>query len=143
MDNWAHGCAPLNAVVIFVALEIVLRTSVSLHLDWSNFRHLSVLYLASAVPFFITGLLFSVVFARHPARITQLYGADLLGGSLACLALVPLLNFIGGPNTILFAAAGSRGGGRGLGYFTNSPHSRNSRAGLARTDRGELSRQAD
>src|ERR1019366_8163890 len=49
-------------------------------------------------------LLFSLVFARHPARITQLYGADLLGGSLACLALVPLLNFIGGPNTILFAA---------------------------------------
>ena len=46
-----------------------------------------------------------MVFARHPARITQLYGADLLGGSLACLALVPLLNFIGGPNTILFAAA--------------------------------------
>ena len=53
---------------------------------------------AAAVPFFITGLLFSIVFARHPARITQLYGADLLGGSLACLALVPLLNFFGGPN---------------------------------------------
>jgi len=32
-----------------------------------------------------------------------LYGADLLGGSLACLALVPLLNLIGGPNTILVA----------------------------------------
>src|ERR1019366_8837009 len=72
-----------NAVVVFVVLEIVLRTAVSLHLDWSNFRHLSALYLASAVSFFLT---------------------DLLGGSLACLALVPLLNFIGGPNTILFAA---------------------------------------
>src|SRR5271166_229993 len=93
-----------NAAVIFVVLEIVLHTSVALHLDWSNFRHLTVLYLASAVPFFATGLLFSIVFARHPARITQLYGADLLGGSLACLALVPLLNIIGGPNTILFAA---------------------------------------
>ncbi len=109
LQRWNVGqlgawlCAA-NAAVIFVALEIVVRTSVSLHLDWSNFRHLSVLYLASAVPFFITGLLFSVVFARHPSRVTQLYGADLLGGSLACLALVPLLNFIGGPNTILFAA---------------------------------------
>ena len=56
------------------------------------------------VPFFITGLLFSIVFRATRARITQLYGADLLGGSLACLALVPLLNFIGGPNTILFAS---------------------------------------
>jgi spermidine synthase len=93
-----------NAVVIFVALEIVIHTPVSMHLEWVNFRHLSVLYLASAVPFFLNGLMFSVVFARHPSRITQLYGADLLGGSLACLALVPLLNLIGGPNTILFAA---------------------------------------
>ncbi len=109
LERWHVGqlgawlCA-VNAIVIVVVLEIVLHSQVALHLDWSNFRHLSVLYLASAVPFFITGLLFSLVFARHPARITQLYGADLLGGSLACLALVPLLNFVGGPNTILFAA---------------------------------------
>src|SRR5271165_5294579 len=92
-----------NAAVIFVVLEIVLHTSVAMHLDWGNFGRLTVLYLAAAVPFFATGLLFSIVFARHPARITQLYGADLLGGSLACLALIPLLNVIGGPNTILFA----------------------------------------
>src|ERR1039458_1578626 len=97
------GAGAANAVVILAVLEIVLHSQVSLHLDWANFRHLSVLYLASAVPFFITGLLFSLVFARHPARITQLYGADLLGGSLACLALVPLLNFIGGPHTTLFS----------------------------------------
>ncbi len=93
-----------NAAMIFVALEVVLHSSVALHLDWGNFGRLTALYLAAAVPFFVTGLLFSTVFARHPARVTQLYGADLLGGSLACLALVPLLNFIGGPNTILFAA---------------------------------------
>jgi spermidine synthase len=93
-----------NALIILAALEIVLHTSVAMHLDWGNFGRLTVLYLAAAVPFFITGLLFSIVFARYPARITQLYGADLLGGSLACLALVPLLNIIGGPNTILFAA---------------------------------------
>ena len=93
-----------NSIFIFVALGIVVHTAVSLHLDWPNFWRLTLLYLVSAVPFFITGLLFSVVFARHPARITQLYGADLLGGSLACLALVPLLNIFGGPNTIVFAA---------------------------------------
>jgi spermidine synthase len=93
-----------NALIILAVLEIVLHSSVAMHLDWGNFGRLTVLYLAAAVPFFVTGLLFSTVFARHPARITQLYGADLLGGSLACLALVPLLNLIGGPNTVLFAA---------------------------------------
>jgi spermidine synthase len=93
-----------NSIFIFVVLEIVVHTAVSLHLDWPNFWRLTLLYLVSAVPFFVTGLLFSVIFARHPERITQLYGADLLGGSLACLALVPLLNVVGGPNTIVFAA---------------------------------------
>ena len=92
-----------NACAIVAVLEVVLHTSVSLSLSWPNFWRLTALYLASAVPFFVTGLLFSIVFARHSERITQLYGADLLGGSLACLALVPLLNFIGAPNAILFA----------------------------------------
>ncbi|HKD84531.1 MAG TPA: hypothetical protein VKB58_07270 [Terriglobales bacterium] len=93
-----------NTFAIVAVLEIVVHTAVSLHLTWSNLWRLSGLYLAAAVPFFLTGLLFSTVFARLPERITQLYGADLLGGSLACLTLVPLLNVIGGPNTILFAA---------------------------------------
>ena len=56
------------------------------------------------MPFFLTGLQFSVVFARDSGRIPRLYGADLTGGALACLAVVPLLNNLGGPNTILFAA---------------------------------------
>jgi spermidine synthase len=97
-------CA-VNAIVILGVLELVVHTAVALRLDWPNFWRLTVLYLAAAVPFFLTGLLFSLVFARHSSRITQLYGADLLGGSVACLALVPLLNIVGGPNAILFAAA--------------------------------------
>ena len=105
MSQLGRALCSANALIILAALEIVLRSSVAMRLDWGNFGRLTVLYLAAAAPFFVTGLLFSTVFARHPARITQLYGADLLGGSVACLALVPLLNFIGGPNTILFAAA--------------------------------------
>ena len=59
--------------------------------------------MASAVPFFVTGLEFSIVFARESANIPRLYGADLAGGALACLGTVPLLNWLGGPNTVLFA----------------------------------------
>jgi spermidine synthase len=94
----------INAVTIFVALEIVLHVPVSLELSRWNFLRLTTLYLASAVPFFFTGLIFSVVFARETHHVTRLYGADLLGGALACLAVVPLLNWIGGPNAILFSA---------------------------------------
>jgi spermidine synthase len=93
----------LNAIAIPIVLEIVLHVPVSLELSWGNLARLSVLYIAAAVPFFLTGLLFSVVFAREARLITRLYGADLLGGALACLSVVPLLNGVGGPNTILFS----------------------------------------
>jgi spermidine synthase len=98
------GLCTLNAVVIPTVLEIVLHVPVSLHLTEGNFLRLSALYICSAVPFFLTGIEFSVIFARESANISRLYGADLLGGALACLAIVPLLNWLGGPNTILFAA---------------------------------------
>ncbi len=92
-----------NAVVIVVVLEIVLHVPVALDVTGKNFLRLTAFYLAAAVPFFLTGLLFSVVFARETSRIPRLYGADLCGGALACLAVVPLLNWLGGPNAILVA----------------------------------------
>jgi hypothetical protein len=95
-------CA-VNAIVIVVVLEIVLHVPVALNVSGKNFLKLTVLYLAAAIPFFLTGLLFSAVFARETSRIPRLYGADLCGGALACLAVVPLLNWVGGPNTILVA----------------------------------------
>src|ERR1700684_4033816 len=93
-----------NSVLVLFVLEIVLRVPVALEVSGRNFLHLSAIYVAAALPFFLTGLLFSVVFARETWRATRLYGADLGGGALACLAVVPLLNWIGGPNTILAAA---------------------------------------
>ena len=93
-----------NSLVVAVVLEIVLHVPVALNISGKNFLRLTALYLASAVPFFLTGLLFSVVFARETHRIPRLYGADLCGGALACLAVVPLLNWLGGPNAILVAS---------------------------------------
>src|SRR5205807_4832712 len=66
----------VNAVVVPVVLEIVLHVPVALDVSGKNFLRLTALYLAAAVPFFLTGLLFSVVFAREPQRIPRLYGAD-------------------------------------------------------------------
>jgi spermidine synthase len=93
-----------NSVLILLVLEVVLHVPVELTVTGENFLHLTFLYLTAALPFFLTGLIFSVVFARETWRISRLYGADLCGGALACLAVVPLLNWIGGPNTILAAA---------------------------------------
>jgi hypothetical protein len=91
--------------MVLVVLEVVLHVPVSLSVTGRNFLHLTALYVVSSLPFFLTGIQFSVVFARQSGRITRLYGADLGGGALACLAVVPLLNWLGGPNTILVASA--------------------------------------
>ena len=110
LDRWSIGelgarASLANAFLIFVVLEVVLHMPISLELTRGNFGKLTVMYLAAAVPFFFTGMLFSVVFARaKPEGINTLYAADLGGGAIACIAIVPLLNWIGGPNAILFAA---------------------------------------
>jgi len=95
----------LNSIFILCSVEVVLHTPVSLEVTGRNFGKLTIIYLAAAVPFFLTGLLFSVLFARSSDHISQLYGADLAGGATACLAVVPLLNFIGAPNALLLASA--------------------------------------
>ncbi len=102
--NLAASLCATNALFIPFVLAVVLRTPVSLELSRPNFLRLTVIYIASAIPFFLTGLQFSIIFARESGHIPRLYGADLCGGALACLGIVPLLNFLGGPNTILFAA---------------------------------------
>src|ERR1700677_3735179 len=120
----------LNSIAILLVLEIVLHVPVALEVSGKNFLNLTVIYLTSAVPFFLTGILFSVIFSRESRRIPLLYGADLGGGALACVAVVPLLNWIGGPNTILMASAALAvcgGAGRcgfGLGAFTQRPPAR-------------------
>jgi riboflavin synthase len=107
-DTCALGrtASAINALAVLAALEIVLHVPVSLQLTFGSFLKLTAIYLASAVPFFFTGLMFSIVFAREKRRVAALYGADLLGGAFACLAVVPLLNTVGGPNTVIVASVG-------------------------------------
>ncbi|HWR34905.1 MAG TPA: hypothetical protein VN622_03410 [Clostridia bacterium] len=94
----------INAISMVGVLWTVLHTRAELGLTYGNFFRLTAMYLTAAVPFFFTGLLFSVVFARESRRVTSLYGADLVGAACACLLTVPLLNLVGGPNAVLAAA---------------------------------------
>src|SRR5215510_5300261 len=101
----------LNSAFIFLALEIVLHTPVALEVTGRNFSKLTLIYLVTAIPFFFTGLLFSVLFARSDEEVPVFYGADLTGGALACLAVVPLLNSVGAPNALLCASLSMSAGG--------------------------------
>lgn len=65
---------------------------------------LTLMYFATALPFTCAGCVVSLVLAATVERVHRIYFYDLLGAALGCLFLAPLLNTIGGPNTILAAA---------------------------------------
>jgi len=104
VEQLGGGLLCANTLFILAVLEVVLHSTVSLNLELRNFEKLTVIYLVSAIPFFITGLLFSIVFARESAQVARLYGFDLIGGAFACILLVPLLNILGAPNAVLCSA---------------------------------------
>jgi hypothetical protein len=94
----------VNAIAVLLGLMIVLRLPVSLALSLGNLAKLTAIYVICAVPFLVTGIIFSTIFARNTQQIGKLYAADLAGGATACLLLVPALNFLGAPNAVILSA---------------------------------------
>ena len=88
-----------NAALAFLALTVVLTRRGEL-----GYGTLAVVYFASALPFFAAGTTVSLVIAETIERVDRVYFADLLGAAAGCLLLVPLLDVLGAPNTVLVAA---------------------------------------
>jgi spermidine synthase len=65
---------------------------------------LALVYLASALPFFLAGTVIATAIAETVERVDRVYFFDLVGAAAGCLFLVPLLNLLGGPNTVIGAA---------------------------------------
>ncbi len=92
--------ASVNAVAILVCLAFLLNRTGAM-----TTPELMTAYFVTAIPFLLSGTIVSLVIADTIQRVNRVYFFDLIGASGGCLALVPLLNWVGGPNTILVAAA--------------------------------------
>jgi hypothetical protein len=64
---------------------------------------LALVYLVSAVPFCLAGIVVSLAVSESISRVDRVYFFDLMGAAGGCLLLVPLLDSIGGPNTVIAA----------------------------------------
>jgi hypothetical protein len=107
-DLWPRlaALAALNAVAIVAVLAVALRLQIPVTaLTRQTLLPLAGLYFACAAPFFLSGVILSVVLARTAGAAGTVYFADLTGAGLGALLLVPALNLFGGPNTLLLAAA--------------------------------------
>jgi hypothetical protein len=95
----------LNSVLVILALVVVLSRK-----EHTN-GALALVYFTTSLPFFFSGAIVSLAISESMERVNRVYFFDLLGAAAGCLLLIPLLNYLGGPNTvvaaaILFAATG-------------------------------------
>jgi len=94
----AHALATLVALVWLVRIQVGLNYSVE------NLKLMLLIYGLATLPFFTGGSVMSVAFSRMTDRINELYAADLIGAAGGCLALIPLLNWVGAPGVVIMAA---------------------------------------
>ena len=82
------------------------------HVDFDNFS--SVAYLGAkvllvfsglVVPFFLGGLILSILFTRHADKFGRLYFWDLVGASMGCLLVPLMIPSVGGPGMLFVASA--------------------------------------
>jgi predicted membrane-bound spermidine synthase len=91
-----------SATVLGLTLVVVATISLDVRL-W--------LAVAAAIPYLLLGMTLATLFSAQPEASPILYGADLLGAALGAAAAIPLLNWLGGLDALLFIvllfAAGS------------------------------------
>jgi hypothetical protein len=90
--------AVLVSVVTVISLVVVLTRSELTNLTLAG------IYFTSAAPFLLAGSIVSVAINETIERVDRVYFFDLIGAAVGCLLLVPFLNVVGGPNTVIVAA---------------------------------------
>ncbi|HWQ56655.1 MAG TPA: hypothetical protein VN442_23415 [Bryobacteraceae bacterium] len=95
----------LNSVLVIGAVATVL-----VQREEPTGWRLGLIYFTTALPFFVSGAIVSLAISETIERVDKVYFVDLLGAAAGCLLLIPFLNFLGGPSTvvcvaIIFAAA--------------------------------------
>jgi predicted membrane-bound spermidine synthase len=91
--------ATTNAVAIVLCLSFLLSQTGEM-----GTAELMAAYFVAAIPFLLSGTIISLVIADTIRRVNRVYFFDLIGAAGGCAILVPLLDRLGAPNTILVAA---------------------------------------
>ncbi len=96
--GWLGTISLLNSASVVGALTYLVTRSGGL-----SGGTLFLVYLSASVPFFLAGIVVSSVIAETVKRVDRVYAADLIGAGGGCILLVPLLNHLGAPNTVIAA----------------------------------------
>jgi hypothetical protein len=91
--------AAVNSVVVVGALEFLLTRKGEM-----NTVDIAMVYFTCALPFLLAGAIVSLAIADTIERVDRVYFFDLMGAAGGCAVLIPLLKWIGGPNTLIVSA---------------------------------------
>jgi hypothetical protein len=94
----AYSIAVVASLLVFIGIPILPAPSVA------GLVNLTLVYADLAVPFFLGGLTLALAMSRRPAHISAIYFSDLVGAGLGCLLMIPALDLVGGPGTVILAA---------------------------------------
>ena len=107
----APVCALLYALSILFGLAAILRLDAHWFPDGivsgglgTQVTHVITASVAMLPAMFLVGLVISLVLRANAARVDRLYGADLAGGGLGCLLVLPLMNQVGGDSGVFVIA---------------------------------------
>ena len=89
------------AMPLSVIVQFCLITSAALSL--TTVISWSLLLAAMAVPYVFSGVVVSMALTRSPFPTGQVYGVDLLGAALGCVAVIGILNVVDAPTAVIIA----------------------------------------
>ncbi len=96
----------ISVMFTFIVMNKIPFDPFSLFSESVQFVYLPIYYLLITLPFFIAGLIISVLLTKYKSEINKLYFFDLIGAGLACFAFVILMPSFGGNGTMVFIAIG-------------------------------------
>src|SRR5215218_6168323 len=101
----SFALATILALLVQLTIVTSLPASVMSLVVWTEFA------VALSLPFFFSGIVVSLALTRSPFPVGVVYGIDLLGAALGCLAALVLLNLVSGPSAVLWIAVLIAAGG--------------------------------
>jgi len=112
LERWPISL-PLAAAMFglsVIAVDVLLVREVPLWFDATNPQveltlPLALVFLATATPFFLAGAGVSLAVLQGGVRVHRVYFWDLLGAGAGCIAVIVLLEQLGGPAALLGCAA--------------------------------------
>jgi hypothetical protein len=99
LSNFALLTAVAMPASMLLQFSLITTTAASLTtvVSWA------LLLAAMAAPYLFAGVVVSLALTRSPFPVGQVYGVDLLGAALGCIAVLALLNLVDAPSAVFLA----------------------------------------